>query len=88
MSTSPERPHIRLAPDTFGTEPTDVDVVASPPDATTTAPDTPSVDAGRPCVDIARPVFQRIKSSTRDLRRGRRRYGRANAELARRCLLS
>ncbi len=44
MSTSPERPHIRLASGTFGTEPTDSEVVASPPDATTTAPDTPSVE--------------------------------------------
>ena len=48
MSTSPERPHIRLASSTFGAEPTDIDVVASPPDATANAPDDRSVEDPRP----------------------------------------
>lgn len=46
MSTSPERPHIRLA--TSVADGDDDDVVASPPDATTTAIVTPTVDQNEP----------------------------------------
>ena len=51
MSTSPERPHIRLAASTLDVDPNGGEVVASPPGATTAAPDGPSVEEARPSDD-------------------------------------